>query len=78
MELQRLVSKTIMRLGKNGKEKLALSADLSVSTIVNILNNSHIPLPQTAYALAKACECDDDEALKISEECASLRAKETA
>lgn len=74
--LKKLVTAKVMDLGTNGDAKLAITTDLSLSTIRNAKLRGHVS-KQSGYALALACGASKEEALQISEECSSL-AKETA
>jgi transcriptional regulator with XRE-family HTH domain len=75
--LQRAVSEKLASLGAQAKEKLALEAGVSVSTIRNV-EAGQAPRRGTAYKLAVACGLAEKEALKIATRCASERARETA
>jgi hypothetical protein len=75
--LQRAVSEKLIRLGPQAKEKLALEAECSVSTIRNV-EAGQAPRRGTAYRLALACDLGEADALEIASGCASERARETA
>lgn len=77
MKLMNKVTETITKMGDMGKEKLAVKAGVSPSTVRSVANG-HVPLPKNAYRLALACGCTDEEALELAKECSSDRAKDTA
>ncbi len=62
---------------KHGRTAIAARAGLSVETLRKVIEG-HIPSPKTAYALAKACEADEETAVAIAKESSSNSAKETA
>lgn len=66
--LKRAVKQELTRLGSQAKEKLALKAHVSVSTIRNI-EADHMPRRGTAYKVAVACGLGEDRALEIAKEC---------
>jgi hypothetical protein len=72
-----LVRNEVIRVGKSGAMKVAFKADCSPRMVYNVIEG-HIPGQVTAYRLALACGCSEEDALKIAKECSSERAKETA
>lgn len=66
--LKQMVEDSIIRLGKKGRQKLALRADLSLSTLVDIVKHGHVPLPANVYKLALACGLAEEEALALARE----------
>lgn len=73
--LQELVRKTILELGKGGKEKFAVKAGISFSTLGKFRKGTYSG--DTAYKVALACGLNKDEAFTLARE-ASTEAKESA
>jgi hypothetical protein len=71
-----LVDTELMRLGRHGQAKLAIRANVSPSTVRNAKIRGQVS-KANGYQLALACGCNEEEALKIGNECSS-EAKETA
>jgi transcriptional regulator with XRE-family HTH domain len=71
MKLRTRIDKALLTMSR---EDLAARAGVSLSTVTKIING-HVPLPKNAFRLAKAIECDDEEARRIASECSSLRAR---
>jgi transcriptional regulator with XRE-family HTH domain len=65
MTLKDRVEEALIKAGKNGKTRLAAEAGLSTETIRRVVEG-HSPTPKTAYALAKACGCTDEEAFSLA------------
>lgn len=75
--LVELIDKTLLKMGKNGLEKLAIQSGLSPSSVRNAKRTGHLSLGN-GYKLALACGCSDEEALSIAKECSSDQATDTA
>lgn len=73
MHLERLrkaISAELIKLGPQAKEKLAIKAKTSVSTIRNI-EAGQVPTRGVAYKVAVACDFGEKQALLVAEECAA-------
>lgn len=77
-KLQDMVAAYIVKAGGHGGEKLALAADVSLSTVFKAMKGDHPPKPRNVYRLALACGCSEEEALALAKERSSLRPKRTA
>jgi transcriptional regulator with XRE-family HTH domain len=67
--LKKALRNELTRLGDQAKEKIALKAGVSVSTLRNI-EAGHMPRRGTAYKVALACDgIDEASALEIAKEC---------
>lgn len=76
--LKNLVQDELTRLGDQSKEKLAIKAGVSVSTIRNLVNLGQIPTDKMALKLARACGQTEEEALALARGCSSERRRSTA
>lgn len=72
------MSERILILGDSGTEKLALAAGVSPSLVRTVRNSDRPIRPQSAYKLAKACGCTEEDARMIQKECELLKANRTA
>lgn len=78
-----MVEGYLANAGTNGRVKLAAKADVSLSTVDNVLGKraSARPMflkPRTTYKLALACGCTEEEAMAIVTGLSSEAAKESA
>lgn len=75
---ERLIKKVNDALIKKGMDALEKASGLAETTIREIALQRRVPRRSSAYKLALACGCGEEEALSIAYECASERARETA
>lgn len=75
MTLKDRVEETLIKAGT--RETLADEAGVALETIRRVLKGQ-FPRPKTAYKLAKACGCSDEEALAIAKQRPSGRAKKAS
>lgn len=71
------IEKHLISGGKNARVKLCADAEISLSTLDNVLGNrtnSQSHSANTLFRLAKACGCDEQEALELAK-CAPAKAK---
>lgn len=64
-----------MKTGRNWKAKLCARADISVSTLNNLIGKRRPIQPGQAYRIALACDRNEQEALEVEKECAPVEAK---
>lgn len=76
--LRQMVRTARIRAGRNGRVKIAQESGLSVSTLVAVERDGHVPLAQNTYKLAKACGLEDAAALRFADECAAEKAKKAS
>lgn len=76
--LKQLVSAELDRLGEHAKEKLALAASVSSSTVENARTGRKLVSSDYVYRLALACGATDDEATSLMKQRAAIRPKRTA
>lgn len=69
--LKDMVETYLIRAGKNGAFKLASEANVSVRLVYNVKNEGHVPKPEIAHRLAKACGATEEDALRIAKGCSS-------
>lgn len=75
--LQQMVDRYLLANGKNAEAKLAMKADLSVSTVRNARRRGYIS-DRNVVKLALACGLTEEEALTLARECSSNKAAKTA
>lgn len=76
--LRQLVSAELDRLGDHAKEKLALAANVSSSTVENARTGRNFVSSENVYRLALACGATDDEATALMKQRIALGPKRTA
>jgi hypothetical protein len=67
--LKDMIETYIIRAKRGGAVKLSIEAACGLRVIYNIKNEGHVPSPQIAYRLAKACGANEKEALAIAKQC---------
>lgn len=77
--LSKIVSVKLDELGEQAKEKLALAAGVSASTIENARTGKADVSAESVYTIALACGSTDEEAMQlVKERITSSRPKRTA
>jgi|GEM_PF-6919399 len=59
-------------------EKLALLTDFSITTLNNIRNHEHVPLPWNAREIALKLGLSEDAAERIAQRCQEIRSRKAA
>lgn len=76
--LIQLMNDMVVREGSQGRMRMALAIDRGERMVRRYLNGESIPSQKTAYRLALACGCTDEEALAVARECSSGGDRESA
>jgi hypothetical protein len=79
--LREIIQCHLVKAGKEGRARLCLEAEISLSTLSGYLGkraHQSTPRPETAYRVALACGCTQEEALELSKECSSEAKENTA
>lgn len=69
--LKDMIETYLIHAGTNGAWKLSTAANVSMRTVYLVKNNRHVPKPDVAYKLAKACGATEEEALALAKGCSS-------
>ncbi len=75
---ERLIKIVNDALVKNGMKELSEKSDLSPGAIHKIASGGRIPRRRSAYKLAVAAGCSEEEALALAYECSPEANKRTA
>ena len=67
--LVEMINSVILKEGKKGKLRLAMTIDRGEQMIDRYIAKEASPSQNNAYKLALACGCSEREALKIADEC---------